>query len=619
MNMTTATTEIVTIVLLVMTLSINSADGGHAAGQTSNEDTSENNIAFHTAELTVTIETPNGGEYQLEAFKSVHNDPVLNKIDRPVSQLSWVSIGHPTFIRTRDITATDRDDATSSTRIFHFTNAGLYAYIQMLTPVHRRLLAAKASSKYNANVTHDQIVNLILAHFQCSLTMKDEISGDSFIIVGNVSDFRSFPLRMDFKAPIHGIERKLFENLLAAEGGEDRADLRFACRMMTHGRRVKTNTLTIGSRQQEQVGLVDKLFGPTTATGGSTSVRQPETVYVTRNQLNDLAADMYSVLNIVEEYQMPTDVFTDDFISELLKEISIKHFTQVPVDATLETLSKYGLDFDADVRPDQIKRDLESLLVIQRQDNRARIILNETKYNDMQRRGTATVRRLGVERSADWAKKNGELPLAVENRSLADQLLELNAVSHSEVKWEIEAGSRVVPKTLNVARLSRAHLNHTLTFSRVQVQTTDAPFDRSITVYTRHVPRGSSPYPSVSSGHLTNNSSFHVGSTATVRSGDLDANSVARMVSDSIGRQLNGMATEVRNAIDTSVARAVQQLKADIERHGTAVSAGIASCRSTPANGSSTRTNLQTPTLIRRRRLVSGELHKLHIGEAREV
>ena len=62
---------------------------------------------------------------------------------------------------------------------------------------------------------------------------------------------------------------------------------------------MRTNTLTIDLKQMEQIGLMDKL------TGSSITQSEPESVGVARNQMTEVSREMYSMLNIVEDYQMP--------------------------------------------------------------------------------------------------------------------------------------------------------------------------------------------------------------------------------------------------------------------------------------------------------------------------
>ena len=63
-------------------------------------DLADTNIAFDLPDLTVTMET-NTGTHQLEAYKSVNNDKIIrDKATDQVSQLVWVSVGRPTFVKT---------------------------------------------------------------------------------------------------------------------------------------------------------------------------------------------------------------------------------------------------------------------------------------------------------------------------------------------------------------------------------------------------------------------------------------------------------------------------------------------------------------------------------------
>ena len=73
--------------------------------QRASDDSSESNIAFDSADLTAVVGTLTG-EYQLEAYRSINNDPILLAISKEqnsanlgrISQLRWMSIGQPMFI-----------------------------------------------------------------------------------------------------------------------------------------------------------------------------------------------------------------------------------------------------------------------------------------------------------------------------------------------------------------------------------------------------------------------------------------------------------------------------------------------------------------------------------------
>jgi hypothetical protein len=322
---------------------------------------------------------------------------------------------------------------------------------------------------------------LLSNRFDCQLFIYDE-ADNKYLISGRVTDFRNYPLRMDFRAPRTSMERKLFaEYLQAAEQGHLTEDMHFTCHIASRGKLLKTNTLTISLQQVEQIGLVDKLFGPATSD-------DRQTVYVTRQQLTELAAEMYSTLNIVEEYEMPQVQFSDAFVEGLILQAAVSHFTMVSLENALDSLSDYGFDFDEDLQPDTVQRDLGSILRVDKHDNKTRIVVDEFQLSQLDESSslsagaTATVSFFGINGSVNWARNNAK-KTSDETKSLNDQLHELNLVSHNDIRWAIE-GNRVIPKSLNVARLSRSKTARSLKFQRVRLQQYSAAFDRTFGLYT---------------------------------------------------------------------------------------------------------------------------------------
>ena len=437
------------------------------------KDLSDTNIAFDLPDLTATVETTTG-TYQLEAYKSVNNDQIIRDVSTgqttafdKVTQLLWVSVGQPTFVKTSLPSEPNVD------RFFHATSFGFVTYVQMLTPPHRSILSATAQRKYRVNVTDSQIVNFVLSKFQCSIVMRNEV-GDKYLMTGDVFDFRHFPLRMNFEAPPRSIERKLFHDMV-----HNATDLDFMCNMASTGKLAKTNTLTITAQQQQLIGMEEKLFGQSSANSSSN-------VYVTRDQMTELSSEMYTSLNIVEDYQMSEGQFSDAFVEGMINQIATEQFKQVPIDTVLASLSKYGFDIGQDIKPDVIKRDMGSIMTIEKKDDKSRIILDEKNYNKIEQSSSASGKAGAkvpfVSASVEWANKNSKSSIT-ETALLNDQLRELNTMSQKETQWDIE-GDRVVPKSMNVARLARIKLGKTLSFSRIRVQTFSAPFDRKFAIHT---------------------------------------------------------------------------------------------------------------------------------------
>ena len=91
--------------IVLQTTLLSALESGNEDVKIEDRDLSDSNIAFDLPDLTVLVETTTGS-YQLEAFKSVNNDKIIedstsNKTNK-APQLNWVSVGKPTFVNTSD-------------------------------------------------------------------------------------------------------------------------------------------------------------------------------------------------------------------------------------------------------------------------------------------------------------------------------------------------------------------------------------------------------------------------------------------------------------------------------------------------------------------------------------
>lgn len=167
-------------------------------------------------------------------------------------------------------------------------------------------------------------------------------------------------------------------------------------------------------------------------------------------------------------------------------QLAVKQFEPVSIDSVLASLSKYGFDIGADIQPDVIKRSAGSILKVDQWNNKSRIIIDEEKLRELDESSSSSRSRgfsfLMFSRAVSWAKSNSKSSRSY-SRSLSDQLKELNTASRDESEW-MEEGRRIVPKTLNVARLSRGNLSKRLAFERIRIKTFSAPFQRFFTLYT---------------------------------------------------------------------------------------------------------------------------------------
>ena len=147
-----------------------------------------------------------GQVFDLQAFKSSENDKILvqnSSINH--NKLRWYSIGVPLLLKTKS------DQKEES--LFHFTRKGFSAHIRMLTIEHKMLLAQEVKRKYKIDIELNQIDNLILSSFTCKILLY--INSDPTEITGSVKSFRTFPLRIDFIAPIASKEIEWFNQSLS--------------------------------------------------------------------------------------------------------------------------------------------------------------------------------------------------------------------------------------------------------------------------------------------------------------------------------------------------------------------------------------------------------------------
>jgi hypothetical protein len=448
---------------------------------------------FSNPDLYATMATSDDGELVLEAFKSVHNDERLATLREgrqqsdsanDANKLLWVSTGHPTFVATPD------PSAPTETRLFHFTPSGFHTYVQMLTAEQRHLLATTANSKYRGiNVSDEQVANLILSQFSCALNYDGvDADYDSHVISGLVGDFSSYPLRIDFQAPLGSVQRSLAAELM---GDDKRANLQFTCHMASRDTVSKSITLTIDAQRSEDIGIIDALFRPQPETA---FVASSDAVYVTRGQLVDLASRMYWTLSIEEEFRMTEDRFVEAFVADLVNLTSVNDFAMVTVDdiAAADELSFYGFDDASDFRTDRALDELGRILRVggpAEVNAKRRIVVDEPKYDDLQHSGRVdgVADLLGVKASVTWARANAARASTDLSATIEDQLKELNNnATQNDIEWSFDVNDtdRVVPRALRVTRLERTRFLRKLTFGRVHLQTTEAAFEQQFSMYT---------------------------------------------------------------------------------------------------------------------------------------
>lgn len=228
-----------------------------------------------------------------------------------------------------------------------------------------------------------------------------------------------------------------------------------------------------------KLGLINKIFG------------DADTKYVTRNQVDALASDIYAKLNIYEEYGMNMDNLRSDFIEEILRQTAAASFSIVPFSEALKALSTYSIQ--SDIQPDVVTGELSDVLQVRNYGNKSHIVVNEENYERFMERtrkedgGSAggSFMGIGAEASFHMAReKQNENEKSKKN--LDDQLKEINNAETNHVVWKRE-GKRIVPKNLKVIKLSKAKLSKAFAFKKEIKVLDEVKFSEKFTLHTLSV------------------------------------------------------------------------------------------------------------------------------------
>lgn len=408
----------------------------------------------------------------LKAYKSSNNDMIINSSHASnFGKLNWISIGQPKLV-------TSLNKKKHSHELFNFLPEGFYIYIQMLTNEHRSILQEKINQTYKILVQNNQIVSLIPSRFECKLVFYQDDS--KFLLIGKANQFNKLPIGIFFYAPRNSKERKALEKRISEDGSD--LNLDFDCEVNKQGQAYRTNTLAINGEQLSQLGIVEDLFGPASE------------VFVTRNQLQDLASDVYSNLNIMEEYQIAESQFSENFIEDFIKQTASSVLKPVDFEDALSQLSPYKIN--EDLKPSLIKSELSKMFKINQTDSKSRIVLNnEFDFNSkiLNEKFKGSLNWFGGK--ADYEKQVKDL--SISGKSVDGQLKELNLLDKSDIEWKRD-GEIIVPKTIKVHRFNQANFSKKLVFKRIKREFYDALYKENFILSTQDVlekkPMKSHPY-----------------------------------------------------------------------------------------------------------------------------
>ena len=208
--------------------------------------------------------------------------------------------------------------------LIEISQSGFNLLIDFLTDTQKEVFKAKIKSKYRIEVTTAQIKQLIPSELKC--TTKVVCSNGRYLTLhGEANYLLQFPLEVEFDVSDENIE--CFEHHLIEHN-----KLEVDCVIRKKSKAVKT--FSIDRDQMNESNLLEKLFG----------VNKSNEVYVTRQQMDELAAEIFRSMSVYEEYQIGKEAFMSAFIDGLIKQ-NVLLFKPVPIDTVLKSLSKYSIKY----------------------------------------------------------------------------------------------------------------------------------------------------------------------------------------------------------------------------------------------------------------------------------
>jgi len=410
---------------------------------------SSEDYIFSLPDIITDFKDDKGHKIKLEAFKTRNNDAIINgNSQEKYGQLQWVSLGHPSLL-----------PIGTNGQYFEFSNKNLCAKISMLTEEHVKILKLKIQNKYRqlkseGSIENNQIVDMPISEFKCRL--KLECAEKELVLNGHVKNFKEFPLTLYFsmdklKKFKTCIERNLFDETLEHV---------LECQVAQKVKIGKRNTLIVGADHETKLDLVNEVFGPA------------DFKYVTRDQLDQLSTKLMSDLGIYEEFEFDDEIDDTYIRDEIVKQTALETFKSVPISEALNLLSQFNIN--ADIKPDVIISEMSRILKVTKIGNKEHIIVNNESYSkDMQRhKGKFGVKIEGgikiftVGGGIKYSTASSSLNERHE-KNLMEQLSEINNAETSDVFFE-QKGERIVPKSIFVAKLSKAQFNKKLTFSKIK-------------------------------------------------------------------------------------------------------------------------------------------------------
>lgn len=199
--------------------------------------------------------------------------------------------------------------------IVQSTDENFSFHFNMLNGQDRQALKGHLKIVKKIDVPTQSFVDLEPSLLECTLKISNKQFKRVEILKGSVRDFTQTPYELEFNYGIGSKERSIFEERIKKI---NESPLKIKCQAYLGAGIKKTNTFTVTNQQMNEMGIVDKLFGDATE------------IYITRDQMSNLAKELSSNINIVEDYQMPETEFNKDFVESLINMTIVDQFKFVP-------------------------------------------------------------------------------------------------------------------------------------------------------------------------------------------------------------------------------------------------------------------------------------------------
>ena len=444
---------------LVKVQSSNAKNENRSKRETSNFKEGDN-VAFEKADIVIDYHLSESKIIQLEAFKLLSNDDILLKNDSiNYPKLHWFSLGYPQLTKMKN----EKEEY----KLFHFKSTGFFTFISMLNNFFKELIIREVKRVYSIDIQKEQVTALAVSKLECKIRLK--CKKDFVDFIGSVNHFKEWPMRMDFEFNKYN---EMYEDCIRDKLSLLDEDLDLKCQAIKESKKSKSNILQMNFKTQSENELLNDLFGPANST------------YVTRYQIDKFSTVLRSHLDIVELYEMAEHEFNQNFVEDLIKQTSDIGLNSIPFDVAIDGLSKYNIDID--LRPDVVKSEVKKLFKVESNEGKQQIVSNKEAYDKLSEgnrneyKGGASG--IGIQATYDQVnQQNKESESSKKN--LLDQINEMKNACDNTIDWQLD-GERVIPKTINVAKMARSRFEKGLVFRRVKIIINDHLFKRRFSLYT---------------------------------------------------------------------------------------------------------------------------------------